>query len=74
MRTISSPSSTVMVIGFSHRTWKPASRKAFVISKWVALGVATVTRSTRSLALSFAFQHLAPVAIGTVGRKPSFCP
>jgi hypothetical protein len=48
VRTISSPSSTVMVIGFSHSTWKPASRNALVISKWVELGVATVTRSMRS--------------------------
>ena len=47
-RTISSPSSTVTVIGFSHSTLKPASRKALVISKCVEFGVATVTRSIRS--------------------------
>ena len=37
-----------MVMGFSQSTWKPESRKALVISKWVAFGVATVTRSIRS--------------------------
>ena len=46
--TISSPSSTVMVIGFSQSTLNPASRKDLVISKWVLFGVATVTRSSLS--------------------------
>ena len=37
-----------IVIGFSHITLNPASRKAFAMSRCVELGVTMDTKSTRS--------------------------
>ena len=62
----------VVVIGFSQRTWKPASRNALAISKWVKFGVAMVTRLTliRLRPRPLAFEHRAPVSVRPLVRHP----
>jgi hypothetical protein len=42
-----SASSSVVVIGLSHTTWNPASRKARAIAKCDAFGVTMLTKSMR---------------------------